>query len=293
MNSPAHIEQHSIPTSVADIHRALRDRGSLVIPTQHFDVMKFGKLLKQLCQTLTFDPARSYAAEGVQTVDAGTAAVGLHIENGNTPLPPDVVAFYSRRASPGANTTLCDGVELLNALPVSLKNQFQKPYTMTRYLPKIVWQRYVASALNIQEPESVTAAHLDHFMTLRPGQRYQKAADEGIDYCLTITAIRTDNYSGKAAFANALLGPSYNYVAPTYRLSSGELISDDLLQELAALAEHITQEIPWQDGDLAIIDNKRVMHGRREITSPLSQRELYIAMGLNGEHHPPTEDALC
>jgi len=296
MNSPVNIELHSIPT-ITTIHQALRDHGSLVVPTQHFDVATFGKLLTQLCQTLTFDPARSYAAKGVQTVDAGTAAVGLHIENGNTPLPPDVVAFYSKRASPGANTTLCDGAQLLEALPGSIKKLFQEAYTMTRFLPKTVWQRYVASALNIDEPESVTRAHLDHFMTLRPGQRYDRAADDGIDYCLTITAIRTDNYSGKAAFANALLGPSYNYVAPIYRFGNGDLIDDALLLELAAVAERYTGEIPWQDGDLAIIDNKRVMHGRREITGPLSERELYIAMGLNGERrlpqHPSQKDSAC
>ncbi len=293
MNSSVNIQQHSQTLSIPAIHRALKEQGSLVLATQHYDLAAFEQLLLQLCQTLTFDPARSYAANGVQTVDAGTAAVGLHIENGNTPLPPDVVAFYSKRASPRANTTLCDGVELLSALPSSIKARFEKPYTMTRYLSKAVWQRYVASALAIEDSESVTSAQLDYFMTLRPGQSYCKAADGGIEYQLSINGIRHDNYSGKAAFANALLGPSYNYETPTYRFSSGESISDDLIQEIADIAERLTQEIPWQNGDLAIIDNKRVMHGRREITGPLSERELYIAMGLNGEHQANTKDSLC
>ena len=33
-------------------------------------------------------------------------------------------------------------------------------------------------------------------------------------------------------------------------------------------------------GDIVIIDNKRCMHGRREITVPLSERRLAIAMGF-------------
>jgi len=38
--------------------------------------------------------------------------------------------------------------------------------------------------------------------------------------------------------------------------------------------------VTWQDGDVLVIDNKRIMHGRREILVPLNERKLYIAMGL-------------
>jgi alpha-ketoglutarate-dependent taurine dioxygenase len=53
-----------------------------------------------------------------------------------------------------------------------------------------------------------------------------------------------------------------------------------LIADLAELCERYTQEIQWQDGDIAIIDNKRFMHGRREILVPLEHRKLYISMGL-------------
>lgn len=51
------------------------------------------------------------------------------------------------------------------------------------------------------------------------------------------------------------------------------------MKQTAELAEKYTQEIQWQDGDIVIINNKRVLHGRRAITGNLSDRALFIGMG--------------
>jgi hypothetical protein len=92
--------------------------------------------------------------------------------------------------------------------------------------------------------------------------------------------IRHDNLKGVPAFANTILGPSYNYQKPKFSFADGSMISEELIAELAGLCEQHTQEIEWKNGDVAIIDNKRFMHGRREILVPLEQRKLYISMGL-------------
>ncbi|WP_257222415.1 TauD/TfdA family dioxygenase [Acinetobacter sp. YH16050] len=52
------------------------------------------------------------------------------------------------------------------------------------------------------------------------------------------------------------------------------------MEELAERCERETSEIDWQDGDVVLIDNKRFMHGRREILVPIEDRKLYICMGL-------------
>ena len=46
---------------------------------------------------------------------------------------------------------------------------------------------------------------------------------------------------------------------------------------IRAIAETSTHEINWQDGDIAILDNTRVMHGRRAIAD--ANRNLFIGMG--------------
>lgn len=243
-------------------------------------VEDFGQLVQSLVERLTFDPARENVTESVQKVDAGSAAVGLHIENGNTPMPPDLVAFFSSRAAGrGSQTTVCDGVEVWRAMPVALRKRFAQPFTMTRRLEQAIWRRYVGTAFGMAE-SAVDVIDLNRFMAAIPGQSYQQLDDGAIAYALQIEAVRRDNLSGQPAFANALLGPSWNYEQPVYRFGNGELIDQATLAELKAISDSHIREIEWCDGDIALIDNKRFMHGRRAIDVPLNERELSIAMGL-------------
>ena len=168
--------------------------------------------------------------------------------------------------------------------PSQLVKRLEKPYTMTRSLPKVIWQRYVATAENISDAATVTTQQLDAFIHRVPNQSCILNDDGSIRYQLTLSALRSDNYGAIPAFANALLGPSYNYEPPEYRSHDGTLIETALLEDVAELCEQHTEEIDWKDGDIAIIDNKRCLHGRRAITVPLSERSLFIAMGSRRAH---------
>jgi len=75
---------------------------------------------------------------------------------------------------------------------------------------------------------------------------------------------------------------SSKVLAHHYRLSAGlarDLWYDanDELEKLREIAECYTVEVNWQDGDIAIIDNTRVMHGHRAIKD--QDRRLFIGMG--------------
>lgn len=276
------IAQQVLNTSHAQIKQRLIEQGWVLLRHEHYDVTSFSELMNGLCQRLTYDPARENITRQSQKVDAGTQAMGLHIENGSTPLPPDIIAFFSEKsASRGSQTTLCDGHEVWKNLPDSLKQQFAEPMTISRYLPKPIWQKYVATALNIEHAGQVGQQELQRFIQMVPGQRISLAQDEGVQYHLSMNMVRHDNLKGVPAFANTLLGPSYNYEKPRFYFADGSEISQDLLVELAERCEAQTSEIDWQDGDLVIIDNKRFMHGRREIMVPLEERKLYICMGLS------------
>jgi len=101
--------------------------------------------------------------------------------------------------------------------------------------------------------------------------------DGGITYRLTVLPVRPSALSGGEGFANAVLGPSHNYAAPRYRFEDGEEISQPEIEALRDLAETCTHALNWQDGDVAVLDNTRVMHGRREIID--TNRQLFIGMG--------------
>jgi alpha-ketoglutarate-dependent taurine dioxygenase len=275
------IAQQALHTTPNQIKTQLVEQGWVLLRHEHYDVTSFSELMNRLCQRLTYDPARENITHQSQKVDAGTQAMGLHIENGTTPLPPDIIAFFSEKSAwRGSQTTLCDGHEVWKNMSDALKQKFAEPMTISRYLPKPIWQKYVATALNIENAEQVGQQELQQFIQMIPGQRISPAHDGGVYYHLNMPMVRHDNLKGVPAFANTLLGPSYNYEKPRFYFADGSEISPDLLAELAERCETRTSEIDWQDGDLVIIDNKRFMHGRREILVPLEQRKLYICMGL-------------
>lgn len=284
---------------LTQIKQKLDDSGWVLLRGFDASLPKFSELLKQLCSELTFDPAREFADKSSQKVDAGKDPVGLHIENGNTPFPPNVVAFYSAKsAKQGSQTTLCDGAELFRQMPAELQQAWQQTVTVSRRLPSHLWRQYVVN----QHPDvscitQVTEKHLADFIAINQHQRGKVNADDSLDYeldiqpCLLVKnrqmneslgenlALENGALTQQFAFANAILGPSYNYQKPIYSFPSGDVISNELINKTAELAEKYTQEIQWQDGDIAIINNKRVLHGRRAIVGDLSERELFIGMG--------------
>jgi hypothetical protein len=133
----------------------------------------------------------------------------------------------------------------------------------------------------------VTEKHLADFIAINKHQRGKINADDSLDYeldiqpCLPIKSlsIKKDDQAKRFAFANAILGPSYNYEKPHYTFPNGEPLSEELIKKTIELTKKYTHEIHWQDGDIAIINNKRVLHGRRAIIGNLTQRKLFIGMG--------------
>jgi len=270
------------PDVLSNAKQIMHDSGWVLLRNFDLNLSHFSQLMNKLCSKLTFDPAREYSNKSTQKVNAGTAAVGLHIENGNTPIPPDLIAFYSKKSAlKGSQTTVCDGASVYQHMNDKLKSLFQQPISVSRTLPSALWRKYVAD----QHPEitdinQVEQRHLQDLNALAPNQKaVLNDDDDSLSYHLSINAFITGAFSNRLAFANAILGPSFNYQAPKVMLANGAEISDELKQELTVLAEQFTQEINWQDGDVVLIDNKRVMHGRRAIEGDLSARQLFIGMG--------------
>jgi hypothetical protein len=226
-----------------------------------------------------FDPAREYSDTHTQKVDAGLGPIGLHIENGNTPVCPDVVLFFSSRAAfEGSQTTICDGREVAARFDDERRARWSQPVTVRRRLPEALWKRYLANehpALN--HPDEVREEHILQFQAAIPNQSFKLNPDGSLDYGLRISPIRASAFSGCAGFANAILGPSHNYDPPVYAYADGSTVEADEIEAIRSIAEECTHEINWQDGDVAVIDNTRVMPGRRAIVDP--ERQLFIGMG--------------
>ena len=257
----------------------LKNKGWALMRGFEHDLEKFSDLVGRFCSKLTYDPAREFSGDSAQKVDAGVGAIGLHIENGNTPFPPDVVAFYSRKsAKVGSQTTLCDGADIYNGLSEILQKRFSRPIIVSRTLPENLWKQYIANEHpKLTKAEEVTELHLQELMNMLPGQSGDINDKGELYYRLCFSPVLKS--SGHAAFANAILGPSFNYEKPKYHFEDGTELSEELVAELRDLAEKFTMELSWQDGDMILIDNTRVMHGRRAIEGNPQDRQLVIAMG--------------
>ncbi len=269
-----------ITPAVIERTRAHLDRdGWALLRGFQADMGGFSDLTAQLCTTITFDPAREYSERNTQKVDAGLGPIGLHIENGNTPVCPDIVAFFCTRAAfEGSQTTICDGRVLYDRFDEVQKARWTQKMKVKRNLPEALWKRYLANEHPaISRPEEVREEHILQFKAAIPGQDFAMREDGSIDYELTVLPVRASSLSNGKGFANAILGPSHNYEPPSYTLEDGSCVSRDEIEDLRDLAESCTVEINWQDGDIAVIDNTRVMHGRRAIKD--ADRQLFIGMG--------------
>ena len=267
------------PAILENINSDLAADGWTLLRGFKMDMPIFSELTSKLCKTITFDPARENTNKNTQKVDAGLGPIGLHIENGNTPVCPDIVTFYSAKAAfEGSQTTVCDGRRVFEAFSDVQKERWLQRMTVKRTLPEALWKRYLANEHPaISEPEEVKHEHILQFKAAIPDQDFTLNADGSLEYRIKLSPVRMSSVSGGRAFANAILGPSHNYEPPIYTLDDHTTVSSDEIADLRDIAETCTIEINWQDGDVAVIDNTRVMHGRRAIKD--QDRQLFIGMG--------------
>jgi hypothetical protein len=52
--------------------------------------------------------------------------------------------------------------------------------------------------------------------------------------------------------------------------------SKSFLDTMVDLAESITFDIPWQDGDVVLVDNNLAMHGRRPYSGDRKRKVLVV-----------------
>ena len=189
------------------------------------------------------------------------------------------MAFYSTKAAfEGSQTTICDGRKVFDAFSAAQKARWSQRMHVKRTLPEALWKRYLANEHPaISRPEEVTHEHILQFKASIPDQDFSLNDDGSLEYRLTVAPVRPSSLSNGQAFANAILGPSHNYEPPVYTMADGTDVSSHEIEELRDIAETCTVEINWQDGDVAVIDNTRVMHGRRAIKD--TDRQLFIGMG--------------
>ncbi|MFJ5712435.1 MULTISPECIES: TauD/TfdA family dioxygenase [unclassified Streptomyces] len=258
--------------------------GHLVLRGFAPSIEQFNALVTTVCTRTTLDPAREFS-EGttVQKVDLGTDAVGLHTEHGTNPLTPDVTWFFCESAArAGSQTTVCDGYDVWDRLAPETRALFERQEILySRNIAEHAWRALASSLLNGSKPDDeITVDDLIGLAALFGEDKLHiRANDDGsIHYVYKVAAAHPTLFGERLAFANSILGPSYHYEAPRIAFADDSEIPQEALADIEKVTAELTENIEWQDGDVAIVDNTRVMHGRRAIEDA-DRRKIFVALG--------------
>lgn len=201
------------------------------------------------------------------TVNLGMQHVGPHAELAYSPQRPDLLWFYcAHPPASGGQTTLFDGIEVWKSLPDPLREKF----AMTELL-------YSFHATGQDEWPLFTGmlADRDHTLDLlatEQGVSYATRDEDTIDISYRVSAAKLSRFQGVPAFANSImpnLGGDVSFADGT------SVRSGDRLSILRACSEVMTP-VEWRTGDMIMIDNSRMMHGRLPFSDP--SREIHIRM---------------
>ncbi|MEM7342412.1 MAG: TauD/TfdA family dioxygenase [Actinomycetota bacterium] len=223
--------------------------------------------------------AGAFAASklGIEADDDGTRTApregyGLNPHNENTFIPaacPEMVWFAcDTPASDGGSTLLCDGRDLWAALtPEAQALATSEPVRYELTFSRRQWQAVydTTSAEAVMERLHTvkgTTAQMDDAGTLR--------------YVFDVDQVGRDHFADAPVLStNVLSRRPLGQVgdAEVERLASGDPLPSWFVGELLAAVDEHHLAVDLQAGDMILIDNTRVMHGRAAFTD-LSRKVL-------------------
>jgi alpha-ketoglutarate-dependent taurine dioxygenase len=255
------------------------------------DVQGFSDLVRAHSSRISLDPARQFHDRDgkvlAQKVDAGLDAIGLHCENGNSPFWPDLCWFFCSRApAVGSQTTVCDGAAVYRELSPGMRAALRaQDIVYTRSVGEALWKNYVRHASGADQGASNDAADthacFERMLALVDGNvntQVELNADHSVTYSFRTPSIleRSRFSPGLPAFANSIFGPSFNYERPRITFADGTPLPEAMRAALDEVCQRHTVDVGWRDNDIVVIDNARVMHGRRRIED--TRRTIYNAL---------------
>ncbi|WP_294394745.1 TauD/TfdA family dioxygenase [uncultured Sphingomonas sp.] len=272
------------PALVVDNYKA---HGALLFRGFGADVPCFRRFARQFCSTsvLNESPGRRAleAEHNIHTVDGGTGAFNLHPELSREPWKPDA-AFFGCMSAPsvGGATTICDGVELVRALPADVRGGLE--HRRLLYIMP-TWPELLDYWLGVADPTdaqlAAAPASCPYFFRRIHGHVLR---------IFTRPALHRPMFTDAPAFGNFLLFARFNNGRPNHPLlDDGQLVPEAWLQAIKATGDRLSVPIAWRNGDVLMLDNTRFMHGRTPIVDA-SERLIATFFGFLNFARPDPEE---
>lgn len=199
-------------------------------------------------------------------------AVPFHGEMYYKKQRPDILWFYcATPALKDGETTVCDGIEVYNELSNSTQELFQ--HQRLKYIRSYaadVWQKiYQTEDLKLVEQ----VCH-DNDMQL------QVKPDNSITTEYISSAIQASRCGNHKVFINNILpvieqetkGSNSSLV----RFEDNSKIPNAIIKEIKNVTDKLTYLVSWQKSDILMVDNTRLLHGRRSFSD--NKRDIYVRL---------------
>ena len=212
----------------------------------------------------------------------------LHNEMAQTPIYPERISLFCEAAAlEGGETAICRSDILYSALhnaEPELMDKLEKTgvkYTTSMPAedsPESGQGRSWRGTLSVETVEEAEEK------LQKLGYSWQWTEDGALKaQTSAIPAIR-ELENGRKVFFNQIIAAYMGWhgvkESPASALCFGDNsdFSKTFLDTIVTTAEAITFDIPWQDGDVALVDNNLAMHGRRPY-SGVRKRKVLVVLG--------------
>ena len=257
-------------------HGAILFRGLPVNSDSDFDsvIQSFGLKNFTYGESLS-NAVRRNRTERVFTANEAPASVSifLHHEMAQTPIYPSKLFFYCEQAAhSGGATPLCRSDILLQELTK------QAPEFVAACLKLGV--RYSNVMPNIDDLESGQgrswrstlstddkSAAEDKLRKL--GYQWEWLEQDSLRVTTAVLPAVRETDNGRQVFFNQLIAAfrgwkdTRNATEKSIRFGDDSAISTQAMAKAIHIGDELSFDIPWQSGDVALVDNFLVMHGRR------------------------------
>jgi alpha-ketoglutarate-dependent taurine dioxygenase len=214
----------------------------------------------------------------------------LHHEMAQTPISPSKVFFFCKTAADqGGATPLCRSdmlfAELVKQAPDLAQEFADKGLKYTSHMPaeddhESGQGRSWKSTLSVESREQA-----EHKLA-ELGYSWTWMEDSSLKATTPVLPAVVDLGNNVKVFYNQLIAAYKGWKgvkenpASAITFGDGSHIPIAGLELVASLAAQFTFDLPWQDGDVALVDNYMAMHGRKPYSGE-RKREVLVALAMN------------
>jgi hypothetical protein len=216
--------------------------------------------------------------------------IHLHHEMAQTPISPSKLFFFCKAAADnGGATPLCRSdmlfAELEKQAPALAKEFELKGLKYTTHMPDkddhdSGQGRSWKSTLSVDSKEEAESKLAEL------GYSWQWMDDISLKAMTPVLPAVLDLGEGVKVFYNQLIAAYMGWKgvkenqASAITFGDGTFIPSEGLELIASLAGQFTFDLPWQDGDVALVDNYMAMHGRKPYSGE-RKRQVLVALAMN------------